>query len=109
MGKKEGDNRLAVCRATRWLGMVNSQCYLGYLSAWKGWPVATCHGIPIGAVARRWRGEHNDHRGDRESGEDDESDVNGFFLQFEHKRSDRGRAWEGGREGEGHLYPDDAG
>ena len=83
--------------------------YLGYLSAWEE-GLVTCHGIPIGAVARREeterRGAHNDHRGDRESGEDD--DVNGFFLQFEHKRSDRRRD-EGGRKEEGHLYPDDAG
>ena len=41
---------------------------------------------------------------ERESGDDDDDDdVNGFFFQFEHKRSDRGlRKGEGRR---GHLYP----
>ena len=42
-------------------------------------------------------GAHNDHRADRESGDDDD-DVNGFFFQFEHKRSDR-RLREEARKG----------
>ena len=65
---------------------------LDYLSAWLERPRVGAFPSELlrrERVRRKPSGAHNDHhRGDRESGEDDDDDVNGFFFQFEHKRSD---------------------